>query len=85
MHAVQIEKTLQRTSDSDPMALFSQQISAEPAGFAAKSGLPPVDLLNHMFQLSFPFPFLYFTTLSRFILQISGSMSKGPLGLCRDQ
>lgn len=61
---VPIEKSLQRTSDSDLMALFLQQISAEAAGFAAKSGVPPVDLLNHMFQLFSPLHFLYFTTLS---------------------
>ena len=61
---VQIEKTLQRTSDSDLMALFLQQISAEAAGFAMKRGVPPADLINQMFQLFSPLDFLYFTAFS---------------------
>lgn len=78
MPAVQNDKTLQRTSDSIPVALSLQQISAEASGFAAESEVPPVELLNHMCQLFSPLHFLYFTALSQFILYVSES--KSPLG-----
>lgn len=75
VHVVQIGKTLQRTNDSHPMALVLQQISAETAGFAAKSGVPPVGLFNQVFQLLSSLYFLYFITLFQLILQVSESMS----------
>lgn len=70
-----LKKTLQRTNGSHLMALVLQQIPAETAGFAAKSGMPPVGLFNQIFQLFSSLYFLYFTTLSQFILQVSESMS----------
>lgn len=57
------------------MALVLQQISPETAGFAAKSGVPLWRLFNQVFQLLSCLYFLYFITLSQFILQVSESMS----------
>lgn len=56
------------------MALVLQKISAETAGFGAKSGVPPVGLFNQVFQLLSCLYFLSFITLSQFILQVSENM-----------
>lgn len=63
IHVEQTEKALQMSKYSDLLGLFFKQISAEIARFVAKTGVPPVDLLNHIFQLPSSLLFFFFKEL----------------------
>lgn len=64
MHWCRLRDLCKGDGDSDLVALFLQQISAGAVGFAAKSGVPLVDLRSHMYQVFSSLHFLCFTTLS---------------------